>query len=101
MMYADHLPQAGGSGDEAASNAELENQVKSLAFSPSFKTIPAVWGLSNHCTYTIYVDVYYIGSLAITVADAKMAHQIVTKWSTDNHVAHHYTSENEISCLAA
>src|SRR6266699_3486796 len=56
VMYADHLPQAGGSGDEAVSKAVLENQLKSLAFSPSFKEIPAVWGLINHCTYTIYVD---------------------------------------------
>jgi hypothetical protein len=101
VMYADHLPQAGGSGNEAVSKAALENQLKSLAFSPSFEKIPAVWGLSNHCTYTIYVDVYYIGSLAITVADAKMAHQIVTKWSADNKVANHYVSENEILCLAA
>ena len=101
VMYADHLPQAGGSGNEAVSNPELENQLKSLAFSPSFKTIPAVWGLSNHCTYTIYVDVYYIGALHITVVDAKLSHQIVTKWSTNNKVANHYISENEIPCLAA
>ncbi len=101
VMYADHLPQAGGSGNEAVSKAELENQLKSLAFSPSFETIPAVWGLSNHCTYTIYVDVYYTGALRITVVDAKLAHQIVAKWSTDNKVANHYISENEIPCLAA
>ncbi len=101
VMYADHLPQAGGSGNEAVSKAELENQLKSLAFSPAFKTIPAVWGLINHCTYTIYVDVYYIGALRITVVDAKLAHQIVAKWSTDNKVANHYISENEIPCLAA
>ena len=101
VIYSDHLPQAGGSGDEAVSKEVLENQLKSLAFSPSFKEIPAVWGLINHCTYTIYVDAYYVGTLHIAVVDAKMAHQIVTKWSTDNHVAHHYTSENEISCLAA
>lgn len=101
VMYSDHLPQAGGSGNEAASKAELENELKSLAFSSSFKTIPAVWGLSNHCTYTIYVDVYYVGALHITVVDAKMAHQIVAKWSTDNKVANHYTSENEIPCVAA
>ena len=101
VMYADHLPQAGGSGNEAVSNAELETQLKILALSPSFKTIPAVWGLSNHCTYTIYVDVYYIGALHITVVDAKMAHQIVAKWSIDNKVANHYKSENEIPCLAA
>jgi hypothetical protein len=101
VMYADHLPQAGGSGNEAVSKAALENQLKSLAFSPLFKTIPAVWGLSNHCTYTMYVDTYYIGILHITVVDAKMAHQIVTKWSADNKVANHYVSENEIPCLAA
>ena len=101
VMYADHLPQAGGSGNEAVSNAELENQLKSLAFSPSFKTIPAVWGLSNHCTYTIYVDVYYLGVLHITVVDAEKAHQIVGKWSVDNKVAYHYLSENEIPCLTA
>lgn len=101
VMYADHLPQAGGSGNEAGSNAELENQLKSLAFSPSFKTIPAVWGLSNHCTYTMYVDVYYIGALHITVVDADKAHQIVGKWSVDNKVASHYISENEIPCLTA
>jgi hypothetical protein len=100
VMYSDHLPQAGGSGDEAVSNAELENQLKNLAFSPSFKQIPAVWGLINHCTYTMYVDAYYVGTLHITVVDAKMVHQIVTKWSTNNHVANHYTSENEIPCLA-
>jgi hypothetical protein len=101
VMYADHLPQAGGSGDEAVSNAELETQLKSLAYSPSFKTIPAVWGLSNHCTYAIYVDVYYIGALHITVVDADKAHQIVEKWSADNRTANHYISENEIPCLAA
>jgi hypothetical protein len=101
VMYADHLPQAGGSGDEAVSKEVLKNQLKSLAFSPAFKEIPAVWGLSNHCTYTIYVDAYYVGTLHIAVVDSKMAHQIVTKWRTDNHVATHYTSENEIPCLAA
>jgi len=101
VMYADHLPQAGGSGDEAVSIAELEHQLKNLAFSPSFKKIPAVWGLINHCTYTMYVDAYYIGTLRITVVDAKLAHQIVANWSTINHVANHYTSENEIPCLAA
>ena len=101
VMYADHLPQAGGSGDEAVSNAELENQLKILAFSPTFKQIPAVWGLLNHCTYTMYVDAYYIGTLHITIVDAKLAHQIVAKWRTDNNVASHYTSENEIPCLAA
>jgi hypothetical protein len=101
VMYSDHLPQAGGSGDEAVSNAELENQLKILDFSPSFKTIPAVWGLINNCTYTMYVDVYYVGTLRIAVAEAIMADQIVAKWSTINHVADHYTSENEIPCLAA
>lgn len=101
VMYADHLPQAGGSGDEAVSKEVLENQLKSLAFSPSFKAIPAVWGLINNCTYTIYVDAYYVGTLRITVVDSKIAHQIVTKWSTNNHVAHHYTSENDMRCLAA
>ena len=59
VMYADHLPQAGGSGDAAVSNAELENQLKILAFSPSFKQIPAIWGLINHCTYTIYRCLLY------------------------------------------
>src|SRR2546421_1995583 len=73
VMYADHLPQAGGSGDEAVSKAVLENQLKILAFSLSFKPIPAVWGLLNHCTYTIYVDAYYVGTLHITIVDAKMA----------------------------
>ena len=101
VMYADHLPQAGGSGDEAVSNAELENQLKNLAFSPSFKQIPAVWGLINRCTYTMYVDAFYIGTLHITVVDAKMAHQIVARWGTNYHVATYYTSENEIPCLAA
>ena len=101
VIYSDHLPQAGGSGDEAVSKAVLENQLKSLAFSPSFKPIPAVWGLSNHCTYTLYVDAYYVGTLHITVIDSKMAHQIVTKMRTENHVANHYTSENDIPCLTA
>ena len=100
VMYSDHLPQAGGSGDEAVSNAELENQLKGLAVSPSFKAIAAVWGLMNHCTYTMYVDAYYVGILHITLVDAKLAHQIVAKWRTDNHVANHYTSENELPCLA-
>jgi hypothetical protein len=100
VMYSDHLPQAGGSGDEAVSKAVLENQLKILAVSPVFKKIPAVWGLINHCTYTMYVDAYYIGTLHITVVDANLAHQIVAKWRTDNHVANHYTSENEIPCLA-
>jgi hypothetical protein len=101
VIYSDYLPQAGGSGDEAVSKTELEHQLKSLAFSPSFKQIPAVWGLINHCTYTIYVDAYYVGTLHITVVDSKMAHQIVTKLRTDNHVANHYTSENDIPCLTA
>ena len=101
VMYSDHLPQAGGSGDEAVSNNALENQVKILAFSPSFKTIPAIWGLSNDCTYTIYVDAYYVGTLRIAVVDAVMAHRIVTQWGTAYHVANHYTSENAIPCLAA
>jgi hypothetical protein len=101
VMYADHLPQAGGSGNEAVSLAELEPQLKNLAFAPSFKHIQAVWGLINHCTYTMYVDAYYIGTIRITIVDAKLAHQIVAKWSINNHVANHYTSENEIPCLAA
>jgi hypothetical protein len=101
VMYADHLPQAGGSGDAAVSNAELEKQLKILAFSPSFKQIPAVWGLINRCTYTMYVDAFYIGTLHITVVDAKMAHQIVARWGTNYRVATYYTSENEISCLTA
>ena len=101
VIYSDHLPQAGGSGDEAVSKAELKNQLKILAHSPPFEKIPAVWGLSNNCTYTMYVDAYYIGRLRITVVDARMAPQIVAKWSTDNHVANHYTSENDIPCLAA
>jgi hypothetical protein len=101
VMYSDHLPQAGGSGNEAISKTELKNQLKILAQSPSFEKIPAVWGLSNNCTYTMYVDIYYTGILRITVVDAKMAHQIIAKWSADNNVANHYTSENEIPCLAA
>ena len=101
VMYADHLPQAGGSGDEAVSKEVLQNQLKSLAFSPSFKQIPAVWGLINQCTYTMYVDAYYVGTLHIIVVDAKLAHQIVTEWSINNHVANQYISENEIPCLAA
>ena len=101
VIYSDHLPQAGGSGDEAVSKAELKNQLKILALSPPFEKIPAVWGLSNNCTYTMYVDAYYIGRLRITVVDARMAHQIVAKWSTDNNVTNHYTSENDIPCLAA
>jgi len=101
VMYSDHLPQAGGSGDAAVSNAELENQLNILAISPSFKKIPAIWGLINNCTYTMFVDAYYIGKLHITVVDAKLAHQIVTKWRIDYHVATHYTSENDIPCLTA
>jgi hypothetical protein len=100
VIYSDHLPQAGGSGDEAVSKAELKNQLKILAHSPPFEKIPAVWGLSNNCTYTMYVDAYYIGTLRITVVDARMAHQIVAKWSTNYYVANHYTSENDIPCLA-
>src|SRR5216684_638805 len=49
VIYSDHLPQAGGSGDEAVSKAELKNQLKILAYSPPFEKIPAVWGLSNSC----------------------------------------------------
>src|SRR5256885_308334 len=89
VLYSDHLPQAGGSGDKAVSKAELKNQLKILThstLSPTFKKIPAVWGLTNNCTYTMYVDAYYVGTLRITVVDAKMAHQIVAKWSTDNNV---------------
>ena len=104
VMYSDHLPQAGGSGDNAVSKAELKNQLKILThstLSPSFVKIPAVWGLTNNCTYTMYVDAYYIGTFRITVVDAKMAHQIVAKWSTDYNVTNNYTSENDIPCLAA
>ncbi len=101
VMYSDHLPQAGGSGDEAVSKAELKDQLKILTQSPPIKKIPAVWGLSNNCRYTMYVDVYYTGTLRITVVDAKVAHQIIAKWSTANNVANHYTSEGEIPCLAA
>jgi hypothetical protein len=100
VMYSDHLPQAGGSGDEAVSKADMKDQLKILAQLPSFEKIPAVWGLSNNCTYTMYVDVYYMGALRITVIDAKMAHQIIAKWQTNNHVTSHYTSENDIPCLA-
>jgi len=101
VMYANHLPQAGGSGDEAVSKAELKNQLKMLTQSPPFEKIPAVWGLSNNCTYTMFVDVYYIGTLHITVVDVKVAHQTIAKWTANYHVAHHYTSENDIPCLAA
>src|SRR5260370_15419511 len=48
VMYSDHLPQAGGSGDEAVSKTELKNQLKILAQSPSFEKIPAVWGLKAY-----------------------------------------------------
>lgn len=101
VIYSDHLPQAGGSGNEAVSRGELKDLVKNLADSPIFEKIPAVWALSNHCTYTVFVDVYYVGALRITVVDTKLSHQIVSKWSTSNKVATHYRSENEIPCLAA
>jgi hypothetical protein len=101
VLYADHLPQAGGSGDEAVSKAALHNQLNVLAHAAPFAKIPAVWGLSNHCSYTMYVDVYYLGTLRLTVIDAKLAHHIVAQWRTNKHVATHYTSENEIPCLAA
>lgn len=100
VMYADHLPQAGGSGDEAVSKAALKNQLKLLRQSPSLEKIPAIWGLRNHCTYTIYVDVYFIGSLRITVVAAQMTQQIIKQWRTDYQVANHYISENDIPCLA-
>src|SRR5713226_8743476 len=45
VLYSDHLPQAGGSGDEALSKAALHNQLKVLAHSPPFAKIPAIWGL--------------------------------------------------------
>jgi hypothetical protein len=101
VLYADHLPQAGGSGDEAVSKAALHNQLNALAHAAPFAKIPAVWGLSNHCSYTMYVDVYYLGTLRLTVIDAKLAHHIVAQWRTNKHVATHYTSENEIPCLVA
>jgi hypothetical protein len=101
VMYADHLPQAGGSGDEAVSKAALHNQLNVLAHAAPLAKIPAVWGLSNHCSYAMYVDVYYLGTLRLTVVDAKLAHHIVAQWRTNKHVATHYTSENEIPCLAA
>ena len=101
VMYSDHLPQAGGSGDEAVSKAALKNQLKVLAHAAPFAKIAAVWGLSNHCSYVMYVDVYYLGTLRLTVVDAKLAHQIIAQWRTKNHVATHYTSENDIPCLAA
>src|SRR5260370_6906799 len=40
VMYSDHLPQAGGSGNEAVSKTELKNQLKILTQSPSFEKIP-------------------------------------------------------------
>lgn len=100
VMFSDHLPQAGGSGDETVSRAALKEQVKILAGSPAFEKIPAVWALNNHCTYTMYVDVYYVGTLRITVVETRLSHQIVSQWSTKNTVATHYISENEIPCLA-
>ena len=101
VIYSDHLPQAGGSGNEAVSRAELKEQLKNLADSPAFEKIPAVWALNNNCTYTVFVDVYYVGALGITVVDTKLSPQIVSKWSTSYKVATHYRSENEIPCLAA
>ncbi len=101
VMYSDHLPQAGGSGDEVVSKAALHNQLNVLAHAAPFAKIPAVWGLSNHCTYAMYVDVYYLGTLRLTVVDAKLAHHIIAQWRTKNQVATHYTSENDIPCLAA
>src|SRR5260370_18822982 len=101
VLYADHLPQAGGSGDEAVSKAALHNQLNVLAHAAPFAKIPAVWGLSNHCSYAMYVDVYYLGTLRLTLVDAKLAHHIIAQWRTQNHVATHYTSENDIPCLAA
>jgi hypothetical protein len=101
VMYSDHLPQAGGSGDEAVSKAALHNQLNVLAHAAPFAKIPAVWGLSNHCTYAMYVDVYYLGTLRLTVVDAKLAHHIIAQWRTKNHIAIHYTSENDIPCLAS
>ena len=101
VMYADHLPQAGGSGDKAVSKAALHNQLSVLAHAAPFAKIPAVWGLSNHCSYAMYVDVYYLGTLRLTLVDAKLAHHIIAQWRTQNHVATHYTSENDIPCLVA
>src|SRR6266852_9934386 len=101
VLYSDHLPQAGGSGDEAVSKAALHNQLDVLAHAAPLAKIPAVWGLSNHCTYAMYVDVYYLGTLRLTVVDAKLAHHIIVQWRTQNHVATHYISENDIPCLAA
>ena len=101
VMYSDHLPQAGGSGDEAVSKAALHNQLNVLAHAAPFAKIPAVWGLSNHCTYAMYVDVYYLGTLRLTVVDAKLAHHFIAQWRTKNQVATHYTSENDTPCLAA
>ncbi len=101
VLYADHLPQAGGSGDEAVSKAALHNQLNVLAHAAPFAKIPAVWGLSNHCSYAMYVDVYYLGTLRLTLVDAKLAHHIIAQWRTQNHVATHYTSENDIPCLVA
>jgi hypothetical protein len=101
VMYSDHLPQAGGSGDEAASKAALNIQLKVLAHAAPFAKIAAVWGLSNHCSYAMYVDVYYLGTLRLTVVDAKLAHHIIAQWRTKNHVTTHYTSENDLPCLAA
>src|SRR5260370_7615690 len=34
VLYSDHLPQAGGSGDEAVSKAALHNQLNFLPHSP-------------------------------------------------------------------
>lgn len=101
VMFSDHLPQAEGSGNEAVSGAVLKEQLKIRADSSAFAKIPAVWALNNNCTYTIYVDVYYVGLLRITVVDTKISHQIVSQWSTKNKVANHYISENEIPCHAA
>jgi len=100
VIYSDHLTQAGGSRNEAVSRAKLQEQLQNLADSPAFEKIPAVWALSNNCTYTVFVDVYYVGALRITVVDTKLSHQIVSKWSTSNKVATHYRSENEIPCLS-
>src|SRR5260370_16780767 len=71
VLYSDHLPQAGGSGDEAVSKAALHNQLNVLAHAAPLAKIPAVLGLSNHFTYSIFLDFYFPRAFRLTMVHSQ------------------------------
>src|SRR5260370_26948020 len=89
VLYADHLPQAGGSGDEAVSKAALHNQLNVLAHAAPFAKIPAVWGISKQDSFWKYMGVFYLGTFSLPLGDAQLEPYIKTQRREKNQVATH------------